>query len=146
MAVAFAVRWVAAREAYPVPGDGGHFVQYGEALAHGHAKLSTYWSQGMVLAAAGAERVGLDPKRTLQGISFVAGMLVVLLFGGITGRVAKSGGWGLAGGLHFIGESKWVQAELSSRLGARSNCWLFFLRLWIWLWINNIIWSVGLVY
>ncbi len=99
LAVAFAVRWIAAREAYPVPGDGGHFVQWGVALAHGHAKLSTYWSQGMVLAAAGAERLGMDPKRTLQGISFVAGMLVVLLFGGITGRVAKSAGWGLAGGL-----------------------------------------------
>lgn len=99
LAVAFAVRWIAAREAYPVPGDGGHFVQWGVALAHGHAKLSTYWSQGMVLAAAGAERLGMDPKRTLQGISFVAGMLVVLLFGGITGRVAKSGEWGLAGGL-----------------------------------------------
>ncbi len=99
LAVAFAVRWIAAREAYPVPGDGGHFVQWGVALAHGHAKLSTYWSQGMVLAAAGAEWLGMDPKRTLQGISFMAGMLVVLLFGGITGRVAKSGGWGLAGGL-----------------------------------------------
>lgn len=99
LAVAFAVRWVAAREAYPVPGDGGHFVQWGVALAHGHAKLNTYWSQGMVLAAAGAERLGVDPKRTLQGISFVAGMLVVLLFGGITGRLAKSGGWGLVGGL-----------------------------------------------
>ena len=99
LGVAFAVRWLAAREAYPVPGDGGHFVQWGVAMAHGHAKLNTYWSQGMVLAAAGAERLGLDPKRTLQGISFVAGMLVVLLFGGITGRVTKSGGWGLAGGL-----------------------------------------------
>ena len=99
LAVAFAVRWAAAREAYPVPGDAGHFVQWGVALAHGHAKLNTYWSQGMVLAAAGAERLGMDPKRTLQGISFVAGMLAVLLFGGITGRVAKSSAWGLAGGL-----------------------------------------------
>ena len=99
LGVAFAVRGAAARDAYPGPGDAGHFVQWGVAMAHGHAKLNTYWSQGMVLAAAGAERLGVDPKRALQGISCVAGMLVVLLFGGIVGRVSTSGGWGLAGGL-----------------------------------------------
>lgn len=46
---------------------------------------------------------------------------------GICGpKVKHAGAW--RGELHFIGESKWVQAELSSRLGARSNCWLFFLQ------------------
>ena len=99
LGMAFGIRWMAAREAYPTSGDGGHFVQYGVAMAHGHAKLNVYWSQAMVLAAAGAERIGLDPRRVLQGISFVAGLLVVLLFARIATRLTRSWWWGMAAGL-----------------------------------------------
>lgn len=99
LGLAFGVRWIAGNEAYPTPGDGAHFVQYGVAMAHGFAKLNTYWSQAMVVAAAGAECIGVDSRRVLQGISFLSGLALVLLFAGIAFRITKSKRWGLAAGL-----------------------------------------------
>lgn len=110
--LAVLVRCLAAREAYPTPGDGGHFVQYGVAMAHGYAKLNTYWSQAMVSAAAGAELAGVDPRRVLQGISFVSGVLVVLLFAGIATRITKSGWWGLAAGMWAATNPTMVQYSI----------------------------------
>ena len=72
------IRVWAAKDAYPVPGDGAHFVQHGVELAHGNvAGLSTYWSLGMILVAAGSIKVGVDPSLALQGLSLASGVAVV---------------------------------------------------------------------
>lgn len=79
---ALCLRLIAARHAYPTPGDSSHFVQHGVALAHGiPGSMSTYWSQGMITLAAGAVKVGLDPRRFLQAASIISGTYVV--FGGM---------------------------------------------------------------
>lgn len=100
LTVAAAVRIVAARQAYPVAGDAGHFVQHGVALAHGVAgALSTYWSQGMIVIAAGAVKVGLDPRYVLQTVTLVSGVGVTLLFAGLLWLLTGSRIMAIAGGL-----------------------------------------------
>lgn len=77
--LALVLRLVAAQKAYPTPGDASHFVQHGVALAHGvPGAMSTYWSQGMILLAAAAVKLGIDPKIMLQSASVISGVYVVL--------------------------------------------------------------------
>ena len=75
---ALGVRLGAAQRAYPCAGDAGHFVQHGVALANGvPGAMSTYWSQGMIALAAGGVKLGLAPRRVLQGATLVSGLLQV---------------------------------------------------------------------
>lgn len=98
--VALGIRLAGARQAYPASGDAGHFVQYGVALAHGvPGALSTYWSQGMVVLAAGAVKMGWDPRYAMQATTVVAGVGMVLLFAGIVGLLTRSPALAFAGGL-----------------------------------------------
>ena len=98
--ISVGIRLVAARDAYPSCGDSSHFVQHGVALANGvPGAMSTYWSQGMILIAAGAEKMGLDPRYAMQTTTLVSGVGVVLLFSGIIWMMTNSRNLALVGGL-----------------------------------------------
>jgi hypothetical protein len=78
--LAAGIRIRAASDAYPVPGDGGHFVQYGLELAHGNPEgMSTYWSQAMIALACFAVKLGWEPAAFLRGVCVAAGSMVPLL-------------------------------------------------------------------
>lgn len=77
----------AAGPAYPCPGDGGHFIQYGIEYAQDPTTMSTYWSQGMIWLVAqfvGSESMILF---SLQDVNVVLGSLLVLLIAILTYRL-----------------------------------------------------------
>jgi len=93
------LRLLAADKAYPVAGDAGHFVQHGVALANGvPGAMSTYWSQGMILIAAEAVKLGLDPRYILQGTVLICGILQMGLFAYLVFLMTGSRGWAHVGG------------------------------------------------
>lgn len=75
LALAFSLRWEAASHAHPVQSDAFHFVDWAVAYAHGQAALNTHWSQGPMLLAAAAEKLGRDPRYALQYSTLLAGVL-----------------------------------------------------------------------
>lgn len=112
--LAVGIRLQAARDAYPACGDSGHFVQHGVALANGvPGAMSTYWSQGMIAIAAGAVKMGLDPRRAMQATTLVAGLAVVLLFAGVIWRLTSSKGLSLVGGLVLATNPTMVQYSIT---------------------------------
>ena len=98
--LAMAIRLIAARDAYPAPTDAGHFVGHGMAIAnHLPNAWSAYWSQAMQAIAACAVTAGLDPGRSLQAFSIVAGVVVVACVQGMALILFRSHSAALAGGL-----------------------------------------------
>ena len=96
---ALVLRIVAAKNSSPLAGDAWHFVQYGVALANGvPSALSTYWSQGMIALAAGAVKLGLDPRYVLQATTLVSGVLQVGLFAWLVWLLTGSHKFSIVGG------------------------------------------------
>ena len=146
------IRLIAAKNAYPVPGDAGHFVQHGVALAHGiPGAMSPYWSQGMTLIAAGAERAGLDPRRALQATAMISGIAFVYLFSGLIWRLTRSPPCALLGGfwaavnstlIHYsiVGYSEMPYIML---LTAGAYASLMFMGKTQWLWTSGVLLGGG---
>ncbi len=77
--LALVLRLAAAADAYPVPGDGAHFVQFGTELAAGNPRgLSEYLSPAMVGTAALARKMGWAPAYVLQYAAVVFGTAAVV--------------------------------------------------------------------
>lgn len=108
------IRLLAARSAYPACGDAGHFVQHGVALANGvPGAMSSYWSQGMIVIAAVAVKLGLDPRYAMQLTTLVSGVAVVLLFLGVVWRLTGSRGLALVGGVILAVNPTMVQYSIT---------------------------------
>jgi|BioPla2DNA2_1021312.scaffolds.fasta_scaffold12256_6 hypothetical protein len=111
---ALGVRLGAAQRAYPCAGDAGHFVQHGVALANGvPGAMSTYWSQGMIALAAGGVKLGLDPRRVLQGATLVSGLLQVVFFAWLLYLLTRSHGLSYAGGWFMAVSPAMVQHSIT---------------------------------
>lgn len=73
------IRILPAGRVFPAQGDASHFVQHGVAYHYGDiSDISGYWSIGPQFIAAWATQTGLNPARTLQATTIMAGIFLVL--------------------------------------------------------------------
>lgn len=135
--IAASIRLLAARGTYPACGDAGHFVQHGVALANGvPGAMSTYWAQAMIAIAAGAVKLGFDPRYAMQTTTLVSGVLVVLLYVGVVWRLTGSRRWALVGGLILAVNPTMVQYSIT---GYSEMPYMAFLMAGVWLGLSQAI-------